>query len=349
MTHPVPDKLRVPSTLWEGLKRAGVARADVVRRAQLPLSVVKDDAPVTTAVFFALWRAIEIVSADPVVGLRIATGLDGAVMPLGFVAAYHARDFRDALNRVARFKRLCAPEVVSLTERDGRCEVTFTWPHAGSEGVPFSLVDASMVSLVELGRRGTAEPLSPLKVELARPVLARTAYERYFACQVQFGAGRDCLSFRQHDLDQRFVTYNKELLNVLAPELDRKLAQQERTDSMANQIQWVLRRRLTAGRPDIRAVAAELAMSERSLQRRLTDEGVTFQALVSATRHQLALEYLADPSLALMEIAYMLGYEDQNSFFRAFRQWESQTPSDWRVANTSMSADLLPDHKGDAP
>jgi AraC-like DNA-binding protein len=72
-------------------------------------------------------------------------------------------------------------------------------------------------------------------------------------------------------------------------------------------------------------------MSERSLQRKLTEEGVTFQSLVSTTRHQLALEYLADPAHSLIEIAYMLGYEDQNSFFRAFRQWEGRTPSDWRA------------------
>lgn len=292
-----------------------------------------------TSPFFALWRAIETVSADPAVGLRIATGLDGAVMPLGFVAAYHARDFRDALNRVARFKRLCAPEVVSVTEFGERCEVTCTWPYAGSEGIPPSLVDATIVSFVELGRRGTAEPLAPLKVELARPARARAAYERYFGCQVQFGSTQDRITFRCKDLDTRFVTYNKELLDVLAPELDQRLEHHDRVGSIADQTRWVLRRRLTAGRPDIRSVAAELAMSERSLQRRLTDEGVTFQILVSATRHQLALEYLADPLLTLMEVAFMLGYEDQNSFFRAFRHWEDRTPSDWRMANTGALAD----------
>jgi AraC-like DNA-binding protein len=263
-------------------------------------------------------------------------------MPLGFVAAYHARDFRDALSRVARFKRLCAPEVVSLAELDDRCEVTVTWPHAGSDVVPPALVDASMVSFVELGRRGTSEPLAPLKVELAGLARARAAHERYFRCQVQFGGSRDRLTFRRQDLDKRFITYNKELLDVLAPELNRRLEQHDRAESVVDQIKWVLRRRLTAGRPDIRSVAAELAMSERSLQRRLTDEGVTFQALVGATRHQLALEHLADPSFTIMEVAYMLGYEDQNSFFRAFRQWEGRTPSDWRTAKFDVGKEEGP-------
>ena len=104
MTGSIPDKMKVPGALWEGLKRVEFDRAEVVRRAALALTVLKDDTQISTAQFFALWRAIEAVSRDATIGLRIATVLDGAVMPLAFVAAQHARDFRDALNRVARFK-----------------------------------------------------------------------------------------------------------------------------------------------------------------------------------------------------------------------------------------------------
>lgn len=333
MTSALPDKMRIPSALWEGLKRVGLDRAEVVRHASLPLSVMKDDAPINTAQFFAVWRAIESVSADAAIGLRIVTGLEGAVMPLAFVAAYHARDFRDALKRVARFKRLCAPEDVCLTESGDRGEVVIQWPHAGTAVAPRSLVDATMVSFVALGRSGTGERLVPLKVELKRSVASRPALERYFGCQVIFDAKVNRITFRREDLDKRFATYNKDLLDVLAPELDRRLESQDASESVAEQTRWILRRRLTAGRPDIRSVATELAMSERSLQRRLTDEGFSFQTLVSETRHQMAVEHLADPSLTLIEVAYLLGYEDQNSFFRAFRQWEAQTPSDWRAAS----------------
>ena len=333
MTSSLPDKMKIPPTLWEGLKRAGLDRAEVVRRANLPFSVVKDDAPITTLQFFAVWQAIEAVSATFTIGLRIASVLEGAVMPLAFVAAYHARDFRDAVQRVARFKRLCAPEDILLTESGARGDIVIHWPHAGTAVVPRSLVDATLVSFVELGRRGTGEHLVPLKVELKRSVAARPELERYFGCQVTFNAKVNQITFRQEDLDKRFASYNKELLDVLAPELDRRLESHAASESVAEQTRWVLRRRLTAGRPDIRSVATELAMSERSLQRRLTDEGVSFQTLVSETRHQMALEHLADASLTLIEVAYLLGYEDQNSFFRAFRQWEAKTPSEWRTAN----------------
>lgn len=332
------DKIRIPVALWEGLQRSGVNRADVLRRSGLPMSVLRDEAPATTAQFFGLWRAIEAASGDPAIGFRLATNLDGAVMPLAFVAAYHARDFRDGLQRVARFKRLCAPEEVALVEGNGKSEMVFGWPHAGSEPAPDALVDATLVSFVELGRHGTGAPITPVKVELPGPERARAEYEAYFACPLRYRSPVHRIAFRSTDLDRPFVSYNQELLDILAPELERRLEEKSRTGSVADQIKWVLRRRLTAGRPDIKGVATELAMSERSLQRKLTEEGVTFQSLVSSTRHQLALEYLADPALSLIEVAYMLGYEDQNSFFRAFRQWEDRTPSEWRATQSPDSS-----------
>lgn len=334
MHSPVPDKIRIPDALWQGLAPLGLARADVVRHARLPLGVVRGDAPVTTAQFFALWQSLIDLSNDPVIGFRIATVLGSGGLPASFLAAFHARDFRDALQRVARFKGLCAPEQMRIEERGGRCEIATDWLHAPGQAVPPALVDATFVSFLELGRKGTATHLVPMALELARPERARAELERYFGCAVRFDAKRDCMTLHSRDLDRLFVSYNAEMLDILVPELDRRLDHLAHAASVTDQTRWVLRRRLTAGRPDIRSVAIELAMSERSLQRKLTGEGQTFQGLLSQTRHQLALEHLADTSLTLIEVAYLLGYEDQNSFFRAFRQWEEQTPSAWRATRS---------------
>ncbi|MYM21958.1 helix-turn-helix domain-containing protein [Duganella sp. FT135W] len=330
MKQAVADKIKFSDALWASIKQAGIARTDLLREARIPLSVVTGQAPLSTAQFFALWNELPGLSDDPAIGLRIATGLQGLAVPPSFLVAYHARDFRDALQRVARFKRLCAPEEICLDERGERGEIVVIWSHANGQATPPALVDTVFASLLELGRQGTATPISALTLELARPPGATADYENYFGCRVRFSAEQDRLVFRRADLDRPFVGYNAELLDILIPELDRRLEQQAQQATLAEQIRWVLRRRLTAGRPDIRAVATELAMSSRSLQRKLTDEGLTFQSLLSDTRHQLALEYLTDPEIEIIEVAYMLGYEDQNSFFRAFRQWEELTPAAWR-------------------
>ncbi|MFA0945251.1 MULTISPECIES: AraC family transcriptional regulator [Pseudomonas syringae group] len=336
MKNTVPDKIRIPDALWAGLSGVGISRADVERAAQLPMSSIRDGAPISTAQFCSLWRSLVDISNDHTIGLRIASGLEGGAMPPAFLAAYHARDFRDALQRVARFKRLCAPEELLLQERNQSCEIVVNWLHADEREVPSALADATLASLFELGKRGIGQGLTAIAVELMRPEGSRELYESYYGCKVRFAAKRNCLTLRSSDLDKPFVSYNAELLDILLPELDRRLQKQALSLSLAEQIRWVLRSRLTAGRPDVRSVAAELAMSERSLQRKLTDEGLTFQGLLGETRHQLALEYLADPTLSLMEVAYMLGYEDQNSFFRSFRQWESSTPAIWRERNRKV-------------
>ena len=74
------------------------------------------------------------------------------------------------------------------------------------------------------------------------------------------------------------------------------------------------------------AIASQLGVSTRTLQRRLQDEGQSFQGLLNQTREKLASHYLTHSSLSGAEISFLLGFEDPNSFFRAFHQWTGATP-----------------------
>ena len=153
-------------------------------------------------------------------------------------------------------------------------------------------------------------------------------------------AAADRLFLRASDLALPFRTYNAELATMLDNALAAVIEQNARASSLSQQVQWLMRRALTGGRPEIRSVARELALSERSLQRRLQEEGRSFQALLSDTRHQLAREYLINRSLEITEIAYMLGYDDQASFYRAFQRWENQTPTQWRDRQAQHGAPM---------
>jgi AraC-like DNA-binding protein len=87
---------------------------------------------------------------------------------------------------------------------------------------------------------------------------------------------------------------------------------------------------LAGSRPDILVVARELGVSGRTLQRRITDEGASFRQLLLEARKELVRQYLAEPSIQINEAAYLLGYDDPRSFYRAFRSWEGTTPAIWR-------------------
>jgi AraC-like DNA-binding protein len=86
-----------------------------------------------------------------------------------------------------------------------------------------------------------------------------------------------------------------------------------------------------AGEPSQTDVARKLGMSERTLHRRLREEGQTFADILDTVRRELALRYLADLDLAVYEIAFLLGYSDPSSFHRAFRRWMGDSPQEVRA------------------
>ena len=100
--------------------------------------------------------------------------------------------------------------------------------------------------------------------------------------------------------------------------------------SLKDQTKGILKRRLAGQPPRLEDIAVELRMSARTLQRKLLEEGVTFHALMKEARREMAQHYLGQPSLELNETAYLLGYEDPNSFIRAFHRWEGTSPGEWR-------------------
>ncbi len=192
------------------------------------------------------------------------------------------------------------------------------------------LAGIMMASLLEMGRRGTRVALQAHSVELSCPEGRIADLASYFGCSIKFDTKRSRLILRRSDLDLPFVSYNAELLENLTPALDHSLAQQQHANSVTEKVKWIMKRSLAAGRPDIQVIASELGMSDRTLQRRLNEDGTNFKQLLTIARREQALLYLSDPTIDLKEVAFLLGYEEQNSFYRAFRLWEGDTPSHWR-------------------
>jgi AraC-like DNA-binding protein len=156
-------------------------------------------------------------------------------------------------------------------------------------------------------------------------------YEAHFGCPVKFKAKQNALIFSKADIELPFATYNADLLAVITPPLEAELAEQLGHKTFSEQAKAILKRLLAGQRPGIQDLARELHLSTRTLQRRLTEQGITFQSLLEEARRELAHHYLLHSSLELSETAYLLGYEDANSFFRAFHHWEGTSPGQWRV------------------
>jgi AraC-like DNA-binding protein len=104
----------------------------------------------------------------------------------------------------------------------------------------------------------------------------------------------------------------------------------DETASTSERVRALLLEALPSGQASMDAVAGRLAMSKRTLQRRLGEDGATFQSLVNQTREALARHYLSQTTLSNSEISFLLGFENPNSFFRAFQDWTGCTPDGLR-------------------
>lgn len=123
---------------------------------------------------------------------------------------------------------------------------------------------------------------------------------------------------------------------MLLPQLETQLDATATSDQYSNQVRWVIERLISSGSPPIDQIAKELGISVRTLQRKMNSEGHTYKELLNQVRLDLAKSYLCETEMSLNEVAALLGYEDNNSFYRAFKALEGRPPSIWRDTHKSQ-------------
>ncbi len=338
MPAPVPHRFRVSNTIVRRFDDLGLLPEQVLRDAGLsPQLFDSDRVLLSTSDFFALFRALRRGSDDPALGLKLGTETRVERYDPIAIAALYARSFGDALERMARYKQLTCPEKLQYSQQGEVCRVQFQWLLAQEEE-PELLMDMCFAWVTEIARRGSAGAIQPTRVELSRPERHRAVFEAHFGCPVLFDAAENAITFDQAALARPFVTHNPDVLAIVAPQLENELAEQLAKKSFREHVKATLKRGLAGQRPELRSVARELGLSARTLQRRLTSEQATFQQLIAEARRELARHYLQHSSLELNETAYLLGFEDANSFFRAFQQWEGTSPGEWRARSGAPRA-----------
>lgn len=329
---------RVPGSLRTKLEESGVRASAVLRRAGLPRDLFDQTRIlVTTDELFALWRAISEVSKDPAIGLKLGTETRIERFHRHTIAALSTESFGAAVQHIARYKRLSAPEEILHELDEKEWSIRFNWTLA-VDVEPQVLIENCFAWTLAIARQGSGTRLCPLRVELVQPRTHVKALERHFGCPVVCEASRNALVFRANDAQCPFITRNAELLDMLAPQFEQDLKRYTGTgDSFIELVRGAIQQRLTGHRPTTEDVARELHMSSRTLQRRLQESGSSFQRVLDEARRQMARYYLSNSVLELNEAAYLLGYEDPNSFARAFRGWEGVPPGHWRETHRASA------------
>ena len=310
------DTLTISSGVLEFLERAGV-------------TVPAVSGELTTDAYFELWRAL--AAADDRADLGIAIGKAVFGRSVSAQAALQAPTLGDALRTMGRYKRLTCPEDVLVELEHGEPSVRFDWVLATGE-VPAILVDAVFTAHVALVARGSAGKAAPVRIELARKRRHASMLRDHFGCPIVFGAPHDRIVFAPGALAIPFVTANREAYAELVPGLEARLAAKR---TVLGDVRIAIARTISAGaRPSIDTIADRLETSPRTLQRRLGAARTTFQDQLDDVRHVAARRLLAHTELPPIDIAFLLGFAEPNSFSRAFRTWERTTPLRWRAARS---------------
>ncbi|MCG8419280.1 MAG: AraC family transcriptional regulator [Proteobacteria bacterium] len=317
------------------LKDLGIVASDVLRRATLPEDLFsRPRATLKTDEYFRFWRAIEEEVNDPLFPLRLGQAVTTEFFYPPIFAAMCSPNMLIAMQRLSHYKRLVAPQALHVTEETGVVSLSCEWLD-GTVNPPPSLVAAELTFIVQLARIGTRELIKPLQVVSDIPVEPLDEYERFFGCSVRQG-NQAAVVFSEVDALRPFLTANESMWRTFEPELRRRLADLDASATIADRVRAALLELLPSGQASMDAVLKKLALSKRTLQRRLQGENTSFQEVLSATREALARHYVGTTSLSGAEISFLLGFEDPNSFFRAFNDWTGTTPERMRREFTGV-------------
>jgi AraC-like DNA-binding protein len=324
------DLVPIPLDLFDRIRSAGLDVDAILRRAKLPRSRFSVPKPQgTTAEFCALWHAVEAEGADPGLGLRIGVEVLPDEDNVVSLAAMHSATLGEGLQKLARFKRLVCPEKISIAVEDGEARLRFDWLLT-EDAPPTVLTDIIFAGVTNLAQRGTKTPIWPRRLELIRRPANEAMLRRHFHCELRFDAPHDLLVFDEAVLALPMINRNAQLLAVLLPGLEKAVGEDdERT--LADDVRVALSETICGDRPAIAKVAKALGMSTRTMQRRLGELGTTYQDVLDDVRRQSARRLLTNTDLAIGEVAFVLGFEEVNSFTRAFHAWEGTTPVRWRA------------------
>jgi AraC-like DNA-binding protein len=314
----------------------GADTAELLRRTGFDPEAFRDaGARIPLALENALWNEGAALANDDTFGLHAAERVKPGAFDVLDYAVRTAPTLHAALERLARYNRLMHDAAV-FTLHAGPQRLRLEHGFRNDPSAPCRhAAEFTLACVVVIGGQLTEKPLQPLAVEFAHAepaAAARAEHRRVFGVEPHFSRPLNALEFERARVDRSLPRADPALSRVLERHADALLAAlPSPSETTADRVRQFLSKTLGEGTPSLADSAARLKMAERSLQRKLADEGLTFEALLDEVRQKLALRYLADRKLAVAEVAYLLGYSEPSPFHRAFKRWTGKTPSEARA------------------
>ncbi len=312
------------------LESYGISVEEILRRAGLPSDVFSRENPcLTSEEYLNFMQAVESLVPDKKIPIQLAASENIETISPPIFAAYCSANAGECIKRISHYKSLAGAVVFKIFENADGITVNI----CGEENLelPEIIVGIEMVLLLNLIRKATKKNIVPSKV-CVKKCFVNPEYEKFLGRGAEIAA-KDSISFSAADAKVPFITKNESMWNFFEPELKKRLSEMEADSSFSAKVRSVLVELLPAGKSSIEDAAAKLGLGKRTLQRKLQEENTTFQKQLNHTRSLLARNYIRNTNFSSEDIAYLLGFQDLNSFFRAFALWTGKSVSEYKREN----------------
>jgi AraC-like DNA-binding protein len=278
-----------------------------------------------------LWRAAEDCTGDPGFGLKVGASVSPASINVVGFTLQSAATLREAIVLVQKYQRLISD--------GGRFQMltgsTTTWlvyhPRQGELAFSPHQIEAVLSAVMSIAGWVTGKTLHPLQAQFSQaPLGPLKGYHEVFACPVEFEQAFSGLLVDNAELDRPLPQADPQLAQVHEQYTAARLAALGIHSISAIAVRQWLSTRLGPQMPRRAQVARALGVSERTLARRLAEQGQTFEGLLDDVRREYALQAVAAPTQALADIAQTLGFAESSTFYRAFQRWTGMPPGRWR-------------------
>ncbi|MES3023567.1 MAG: AraC family transcriptional regulator [Pseudomonadota bacterium] len=330
-----PEARRVTGSylapLLEAAAARGVDAAALAAAAGLPAHALRPlPDSLAAADYVSLLDAGARLADDPHFGLHV-----GERVKLGTYSVYGlvllaCRDFGQAFEQTMRYEQLAHDLGRSALHLEGD-RAQYEWI-SNFPGQSRHLAESVFAGIRVFSTWLARAPLPPAELSFTHVRAADLAeYERVFGAAPRFSSARNAARFPVELLAFPMPGADVSLYPVLQRHAEHLLGQRAREGAdIVAQVHAAVIRNLAHDRVRLAPIAAELGLSPRTLQRKLREAGANFQQVLEKARYALALDYLRQPGLSLVDIAFLLGYQEQSAFTHAFKEWSGLNPGAWR-------------------
>lgn len=271
--------------------------------------------------------------SDGAVDLPVRVGASMACDDYGaFGLAWKtAPNLRASFARAERYAQLLTSVVEYEVRREGSNAYFFL--HRSGQQRPglFMSNEATLASVTSISRQVASQDFSPIEVHFKHAPRGSTlSHEKYFGCPVNFQSEMDAILVSSDALSQPNRLGDEGISAFLLGFLDEELKKFGSEQSLPQKVKRVIAQLLSDGLPNMSDIARRFGLSQRTLHRRLGEEGITFQTLLDDARRELAMGLLVNSDYSLAEVSFLTGFSEQSAFNRAFKRWSEQTPASYR-------------------